>query len=60
LRNDGSLAITFKPAETGIGRLLEKVRAAGISIADLSTKSPDLEDVFLSLTGNKAAATATG
>lgn len=60
LRTDGSMAITFKPAETGIGRLLEKVRAAGISIADLSTKSPDLEDVFLSLTGNKAAATATG
>jgi ABC-2 type transport system ATP-binding protein len=60
LRPDGTLAITFKTAETGIGRLLEKARAAGISVADLSTKSPDLEDVFLALTSDKASVTATG
>jgi ABC-2 type transport system ATP-binding protein len=60
LRSDGTLAITFKTAETGIGRLLEKARAAGISVADLSTKSPDLEDVFISLTSDRVAATATG
>jgi len=60
LRSDGTLAITFKTAETGIGRLLEKARAAGIGIADLSTKSPDLEDVFIALTSDRAAATATG
>jgi len=56
LREDGTLAITFKTAETGIGRLLEKARAAGISVADLSTKSPDLEDVFLALTSDRAPA----
>jgi ABC-2 type transport system ATP-binding protein len=55
LRPDGTLAITFKTAETGIGRLLEKARAAGISIADLSTKSPDLEDVFIALTTDRVA-----
>jgi ABC-2 type transport system ATP-binding protein len=55
LRSDGTLAITFKTAETGIGRLLEKARAAGIGIADLSTKSPDLEDVFLALTSDRVA-----
>lgn len=60
LRSDGTLAITFKTAETGIGRLLEKARAAGIGIADLSTKSPDLEDVFIALTSDRATATATG
>jgi ABC-2 type transport system ATP-binding protein len=60
LRNDGTIAITFKPAETGIGRLLEKARAAGIGIADLSTKSPDLEDVFIALTSDRSTATATG
>jgi ABC-2 type transport system ATP-binding protein len=60
LRPDGTLAITFKTAETGIGRLLEKARAAGISVADLSTKSPDLEDVFLALTSDQASVTATG
>jgi ABC-2 type transport system ATP-binding protein len=60
LRPDGTLAITFKTAETGIGRLLEKARAAGISIADLSTKSPDLEDVFIALTSERAATPVTG
>jgi len=60
LRSDGTLAITFKTAETGIGRLLEKARSAGISVADLSTKSPDLEDVFIALTSEKTVATATG
>jgi ABC-2 type transport system ATP-binding protein len=60
LRPDGTLAITFKTAETGIGRLLEKARAAGISIADLSTKSPDLEDVFIALTGDRAPVKSTG
>jgi ABC-2 type transport system ATP-binding protein len=55
LRPDGTLAITFKTAETGIGRLLEKARAAGISVADLSTKSPDLEDVFIALTSDRVA-----
>lgn len=60
LRPDGTLAITFKTAETGIGRLLEKARAAGISIADLSTKSPDLEDVFIALTSERVATPVTG
>ncbi|MFN7164712.1 MAG: ABC transporter ATP-binding protein, partial [Hyphomonas sp.] len=60
LRPDGTITITFKTAETGIGRLLEKARAAGISVADLSTKSPDLEDVFISLTSDRAVMPATG
>ena len=50
LREDGSLAITYRASETGIGRLLEKVREAGIGIADLATEEPDLEDVFVALT----------
>ncbi|MFN4023650.1 MAG: ABC transporter ATP-binding protein [Hyphomonas sp.] len=54
IRADGSLAITFRTSETGIGRLLERVRTAGISIGDLSTEAPDLEDVFISLTSETA------
>lgn len=54
LRPDGALAITFRTRETGIGRLLESVRNAGISIGDLSTEAPDLEDVFISLTSEPA------
>lgn len=50
LRPNGELSITFRTSETGIGRLLERVREAGISIGDLITEAPDLEDVFLSLT----------
>ncbi len=52
LRPDGNLAITFRTRDTGIGRLLEQVREAGISIADLATEEPDLEDVFVALTSN--------
>lgn len=54
LRPDGALAITFRNSESGIGRLLERVRAEGIGIADLSTEAPDLEDVFISLTSENA------
>jgi len=50
LNQAGDLVIKFRTKDTGIGRLLETVRNAGISIADLSTEDPDLEDVFVALT----------
>ncbi len=50
LRDDGSLAITYRSSETSIGQLLENVREAGLAIADLATEEPDLEDVFVALT----------
>lgn len=50
ITKSGELVIRFRTSDTGIGRLLEKVRDAGISIADLSTEDPDLEDVFVALT----------
>lgn len=50
INRSGDLVIRFRTKDTGIGRLLEKVRGAGISIADLSTEDPDLEDVFVALT----------
>ncbi|MFN4102038.1 MAG: ABC transporter ATP-binding protein, partial [Pararhodobacter sp.] len=58
LRADGTLAITFRNQDTGIGRLLERVRAAEIAISDLTTEAPDLEDVFISLTSETAGAPA--
>ncbi|MEO0549081.1 MAG: ABC transporter ATP-binding protein [Pseudomonadota bacterium] len=54
LEADGTLSITFRSAETGIGRLLEQVRSAGISVADLSTDQPNLEDVFVAMTSEPA------
>ncbi|MFC6197622.1 ABC transporter ATP-binding protein [Ponticaulis profundi] len=50
IRPDGALAITFRSSETGIGRLIETVREANISIEDLETEDPDLEDVFVEMT----------
>ena len=52
LTKAGEFVIRFRTSDTGIGRLLERVRGAGISIADLSTEDPDLEDVFVALTSD--------
>ena len=54
ITEDGGLNITFRSSETGIGRLLEQVREAGISVADLSTEQPNLEDVFVAMTSEDA------
>ncbi len=54
LTEDGELNITFHSSETGIGRLLERVREAGISVGDLSTEQPNLEDVFVAMTTEPA------
>lgn len=56
LRNDGSLAVSFKAEEGSVEKVLEAVRAAGVQIKDLATEDPDLEDVFLSLTYGAATA----
>lgn len=54
LSEDGVLNITFRNSETGIGRLLERVRDAGIGVADLATEQPNLEDVFVAMTTENA------
>ena len=48
--DSGALAITYRSGTDTISGLLAKVKAAGISIADLRTEEPDLEDVFMALT----------
>lgn len=54
LTDDGVLCITFRNSETGIGRLLERVREAGIGVADLATEQPNLEAVFVAMTTEAA------
>lgn len=54
LLNSGDLEIAYRNSETGIGRLLEQVREAGIGVADLSTDQPNLEDVFVAMTSEPA------
>jgi ABC-2 type transport system ATP-binding protein len=50
LRKGGYLAVTYRSGESSVEQVLAAVRAAGVSIRDLATEDPDLEDVFLSLT----------
>jgi ABC-2 type transport system ATP-binding protein len=50
LRANGDLAVVFKTAESGVEQVLADVRAAGVTVKDLRTEEPDLEDVFVSLT----------
>ena len=50
LKGDRVLAITYRKDRVNAGQVLAAVQAAGLGIIDVSTKEPDLEDVFLSLT----------
>jgi len=51
-RDNGTLAFTYKPSQTRADDVLELIKTAGISIRDVRTEDPDLEDVFLDLTRN--------
>ena len=46
----GVLSFSYRPSQVNAGRILAAVQDAGIAIADVSTREPDLEDVFLTLT----------
>jgi ABC-2 type transport system ATP-binding protein len=53
VRDDESMTLQV-PNDGGIGSLralLDKLDAGSIDVAELSMKTPDLDDVFLSLTG---------
>ncbi|MEY1556812.1 ABC transporter ATP-binding protein [Yoonia sp. R2331] len=53
IRSDGTLAITYAASATPAEAILSAIQSAGISIRDVTTEQPDLEDVFLSLTSGK-------
>jgi len=44
------LCIEYRSGTDSISGLLNRVKAAGLSIGDLRTEEPDLEDVFMALT----------
>jgi ABC-2 type transport system ATP-binding protein len=50
-RPDGSFAISYATSEVRIEDILSRVRETGCAISDLQTEEPDLEDVFVALTG---------
>jgi ABC-2 type transport system ATP-binding protein len=50
LRANGGLALTYRSGSVTVEEILDRVRAAGVAIKDLSIEEPDLEDVFVALT----------
>jgi len=49
LIDERTLEITYRKDEVNAGQVLSALAAEGLSIVDVSTRDPDLEDVFLSL-----------
>ncbi|MDH7640286.1 ABC transporter ATP-binding protein [Sphingomonas oryzagri] len=56
LKGDRVIAITYHKDKVNAGEVLTALNTAGYSVVDVSTREADLEDVFLSLTSDKAAA----
>jgi ABC-2 type transport system ATP-binding protein len=52
------IEIRYRPSRTGVGAILDAARAADLQIADLATREPDLEDLFMRLIGRTSAAVA--
>jgi ABC-2 type transport system ATP-binding protein len=50
LIDERTLEITYRKDQANAGQVLAALTADGLSIVDVSTRDPDLEDVFLSLT----------
>jgi ABC-2 type transport system ATP-binding protein len=54
MRPSGAFAVTYRTSEHSVEEMLDRVRAAGVAIKDLSIDEPDLEDVFVELTTARA------
>lgn len=50
MRPTGAFSLTYRTSEHSVEEMLDRVRAAGVAIKDLSIEEPDLEDVFVELT----------
>ncbi|HEY8592238.1 MAG TPA: ABC transporter ATP-binding protein [Sphingomicrobium sp.] len=56
LVDERTLAITYRKDQANAGEVLGALTADGLSIVDVTTRDPDLEDVFLSLVSEPQAA----
>ncbi|KQI68317.1 multidrug ABC transporter ATP-binding protein [Loktanella sp. 3ANDIMAR09] len=52
-RANGTLAFTYQSSKIPAGQIIDTVRNAGVTIRDVTSEQPDLEDVFLSLTSSR-------
>jgi ABC-2 type transport system ATP-binding protein len=55
IRPDGALAVTWRKSRIQAGAILAALHDAGVTITDVATEEPHLEDVFVSLTRRSAA-----
>ena len=51
LVDERTLEITYRKDQVNAGQVLAALAADGLAVVDVSTRDPDLEDVFLSLVG---------
>lgn len=56
IKGDRVIAITYQKDKVNAGEVLAALNQAGFGVVDVSTREADLEDVFLSLTSDRAAA----
>ena len=56
ITGERQLAITYRKDRVNAGQVLAALQAEGLGIVDVTTRDPDLEDVFLSLTRASDAA----
>jgi len=56
LLDERTLQITYRKDKVNAGEVLDALQREGFGIVDVSTRDPDLEDVFLSLTQEPIAA----
>jgi ABC-2 type transport system ATP-binding protein len=54
LTTDRTLTITYHKDKANAGQVLAAIQEKGLQIVDVSTRDPDLEDVFLNLTAAAA------
>jgi len=54
-RPHGAFVVTYRTGESSVEQVLAAVRAAGVTIKDIATEDPDLEDVFLAMTYGDAS-----
>ena len=47
------LALSFRKGQISVEAMISALHSAGVSIQDIATEEPDLEDVFLSLTASQ-------
>ena len=50
----GGIAVRYDPSASSVGAIIAAVAAAGLEITDVTTDEPDLEEVFLEMTGSMA------